>query len=125
MSRTYRNPSHVYYLSREEYERKVTADEMGWCLETRSRHVARRFEDLEKYIAQDMKRYDEGFRDGCGGMTESGRSQAFKSLCKKERRISNRVNINKVIKARSEDVDGLDLDWQTDWHGKHHIWSVW
>ena len=57
---------------------------------------------------------------------ESGQNKAYKNLCKKERRNSDRVNINKAMKAIDEDAyDDLQLDWHTDHHSKHHIWSVW
>lgn len=57
---------------------------------------------------------------------ESGANRLYKDLCKKERRVSDKRNINKVMMAIDEDaIDDLQLEWQTDHHQKHHIWSVW
>lgn len=64
-------------------------------------------------------RYDEYFRDR---RWDGGRKKAFKDLCKKDVRASNRRNIDRCMK----DPEAFDnLDWADHRDGKKYIWSVW
>lgn len=78
--------------------------------------------DEEEYAAfeeEASKKYDSYFRDR---RWEGGCNKAFKDMCKKDRRISDRRNIDRCIK---DPEAAENMVWADKKDGKKYIWSVW
>lgn len=121
MGKTYRrnslNPHNIGLMALAEHKAKTRYRIHGMTLYDLNENFEKAFgQEYEWIVCQgDDRKWKESHKNGY-----------FKYLSKKERRISDRENYNEVLKAVDADaIDDLELDWQTDRHGKHYIWSVW
>ena len=108
MSRTYRRPALcVEYRNADLYATR----RRGWW---------------GYYVPRDEEECREEFarwgRDGCDGMTESGRSQWFTELCNTRKRARNR---NLCRKALFDHIDVENVCFADDKDCKSFFWTVW
>jgi len=80
--------------------------------------------DYDRFFKENYKEHSDYFdsmsRDG--KMSETGRSTGFKNAAKRDRRNSDKKNIQKIML----DIDAADdMVWQDNKNGKARIWDYW